>query len=123
MIAAYVGYKLAGVAGAAVCAAAAFLPSFVIVLAILPVLDRVRKLAWVKAVMKGMAPAVIGVLGVSLVRLAPAALPDLITLGLLAATIVALLGFRVDAFKLILAGSVLGVILSRVPGVAGFTLF
>ncbi len=126
MIAAYVGHKLAGVAGAAVSAApaaAAFLPSFVIMLAILPALDRVRKLAWVKAVMKGMAPAVIGVLGVSLARLAPAALPDLITLGLLAATIVALLRFRFDAFTLMLAGTVLGVGLSRVPGVVGFTLF
>src|SRR5262249_20023732 len=54
MIAAYVGYKMAGIAGAAVAATAAFLPSFVIMLAVLPVLDRVRQLAWVKAVMKGM---------------------------------------------------------------------
>lgn len=123
MIAAYVGYKLAGIAGAAVAAMAAFLPSFIIMLAVLPALDRIRKLAWVKAVMKGMAPAVIGVLAVSLVRLAPAALPDLITLGLLAATIIALLRFRVDAFKLMLAGAVLGVVLSRVPGAVGFTLF
>src|SRR5207249_4881066 len=46
MIAAYVGYKLAGVAGAAVAATAAFLPSFVIMLAVLPALDRVRQLAW-----------------------------------------------------------------------------
>ena len=56
-------------------------------------------------------------------RLAPAALPDLITLGLLAATIIAMLRFRVDAFKLMLAGAVLGVVLSRVPGVVGFKLF
>jgi chromate transporter len=123
MIAAYVGYKLAGVAGAVVSATAAFLPSFIIMLAILPALDRVRKLAWVKAVMKGMAPAVIGVLAVSLVRLAPAALPDLVTLAMLAATIVALLRFRLDAFKVMLAGAVLGVVLSRVPGVAGFRVF
>jgi chromate transporter len=123
MIAAYVGYKMAGVAGAAVSAAAAFLPSFVIMLAILPVLDRVRKLGWVKAVMKGMAPAVIGILAVSLIRLAPAALPDLVTLLMLAATIVALLRFRVDPFKLMLAGAVLGVVLGRVPGVRGFSLF
>src|SRR5258705_12753412 len=72
MIAAYVGYKLAGVAGAVAAASAAFLPSFVIMLAILPVLDRVRKLASVRAVMRGMAPAVIGILAVSLARLAPA---------------------------------------------------
>jgi Chromate transporter len=75
MIAAYVGYKVAGVAGAAVAATASFLPSFVIMLAVLPVLDRVRKLAWVKAVMKSMAPAVIGILAVSLVRLAPSRAP------------------------------------------------
>src|SRR5262249_36638237 len=60
-----------GVAGATVAATAAFLPSFVIMLALLPVLDRVRKLAWVRAVMKGMGPAVIGVLVVSLARLTP----------------------------------------------------
>src|SRR6185369_8091278 len=76
MIAAYVGYKAAGVAGAAVAATAAFLPSFVIMLIILPVLERVRKLAWMRAVMKGMGPAVIGVLAVSLIRLAPTAVPD-----------------------------------------------
>jgi chromate transporter len=122
MIAAYVGYKLAGTAGAVVAATAAFLPSFVIMLAILPALDRVRKLAWVTAVMKGMAPAVIGVLGVSLARLAPAALPDLLTVGMLAAALVALLRFRVDPFKLMLAGAVLGVVLSRIPGVPAFKL-
>ena len=37
MIAAYVGYKVAGVSGAAVAATASFLPSFMIMLAILPV--------------------------------------------------------------------------------------
>src|SRR5256885_4941482 len=76
MIAADVGYKLAGIAGAAVAAPAAFLPSFIIMLIILPALDRVRKLAWMRAVMKGMGPAVIGVLAVSLVRMAPHAAPD-----------------------------------------------
>src|SRR5881398_109404 len=60
MVAAYVGYKVAGVAGAAVAAAAAFLPSFILMLAVLPVLERVRKLAWTRAVMKGMGPAEIG---------------------------------------------------------------
>src|SRR5215813_1415931 len=115
MIAAYVGYKLAGLAGAAVAAAAAFLPSFVIMLAILPVLDRVRQMAWMKASMRGMSPAVIGVLAVSLVRLAPAALPDPLALLILIGTIVAALSFRVGAFKLMLGGAVLGVVRSWLP--------
>lgn len=118
MIAAYVGYKLLGVAGAAVAAAAAFLPSFVIMLAILPVLDRVRTLAWVTAVMKGMGPAVIGLLAVSLVRLAPAAVPDPVALALLIGTIVAAMAFRVGPFKLMIAGALIGVLRSRHPASA-----
>jgi chromate transporter len=110
MIAAYVGYKLAGVAGATVAAGAAFLPSFVIMLAVLPVLDRVRQLTWVKAVMRGMSPAVIGVLAVSLVRLAPAAIPDLFALAILVGAIVVALALRVGAFQLMLGGAVLGLL-------------
>jgi chromate transporter len=115
MIAAYVGYKLAGLAGAVVAAAAAFLPSFVIMLAILPVLDRVRQMAWMKATMRGMSPAVIGVLAVSLVRLAPAAVPDPLALLILIGTIAAALAFRVGAFKLMIGGAVLGVVRSWLP--------
>ena len=115
MIAAYVGYKLAGIGGAIVAASAAFLPSFVIMLAILPVLDRVRQMAWVKATMKGMAPAVIGVLAVSLIRLSPAAVPDPFALLILIGTIAATLALRVGAFKVVIGGAVLGVLRSQLP--------
>jgi chromate transporter len=120
MIAAYVGYKVAGIVGAAVAASAAFLPSFIIMLIILPVLDRVRKLAWMRAVMKGMGPAVIGVLAVSLIRLAPAALPDPFAIMILAATLVALMVFRIGVFKLMIAGAALGVLRSYLPVLRGF---
>ena len=115
MIAAYVGYKLAGLGGAIVAAAAAFLPSFVIMLAILPVLDRVRQMAWMKAAMRGMSPAVIGVLAVSLVRLSPAAVPDPLALLILIGTIAASLALRAGAFKLMLGGAILGVVRSQLP--------
>jgi chromate transporter len=115
MIAAYVGYKLAGIGGAVVAATAAFLPSFVIMLAILPALDRVRRLAWIKAMMRGMAPAVIGVLAVSLVRLSPAAVPDPVALLILLGTVAATLFLRTGAFKLMIGGAALGVLRSRLP--------
>jgi chromate transporter len=120
MIAAYVGYKVAGIAGAAVAAAAAFLPSFIIMLGILPVLDRVRKLAWVRAVMKGMAPAVIGVLIVSLFRLAPAALPDAFAVVVLAGTLLGLMALRIGALRLMIGGSALGVLRTYLPAIPGF---
>jgi hypothetical protein len=42
--------------------------------------------------MKGMGPAVIGILAVSLIRLAPTAVPDVFAIVIFAATLVALVG-------------------------------
>jgi chromate transporter len=119
MVAAYVGYKAAGLAGALVGAAAAFLPSFVMMLAILPAFDRVRTLVWPRAALKGISPAVIGVLAVSLVRLAPHALPDVLAGATLIATVVVLMLWRVATLKVMLVGAVLGVVRSRLVSLPG----
>jgi chromate transporter len=119
MVAAYVGYKVAGVTGAVVAGAAAFLPSFVMMLAILPALDRVRKLMWTRAALRGIAPAVIGVLAVSLVRLAPYALPDLLAVATLTVTVVVLMVWRVATLKMMLLGVVLGIVRSRLFSLPG----
>jgi len=119
MVAAYVGYKVAGVAGAVVGGAAAFLPSFIMMLAILPALDRVRKLVWTRAALRGIAPAVIGVLAVSLVRLAPYALPDLFAIATLMATVVVLMVWRVATLKIMLLGAILGIARSRLFSLPG----
>ena len=113
MVAAYVGYKVAGLAGAGAGAAAAFLPSFVMMLAVVPAFDHVRKLVWTKAAMRGIGPAVIGMLGVSLVRMAPHALPDVLAAVTLIATVIALMVWRVGSVKAMLLGSLLGVLRSR----------
>jgi chromate transporter len=113
MVAAYIGYKVAGLAGAVVGGIAAFLPSFVIMLAILPALDRVRTLRWTRAALRGISPAVIGVLAVSLVRLAPHAVPDLFALVTLAATVVVLMLWRVATIKVMLGGAMLGIARNR----------
>ena len=60
MLAAFIGFKLAGVAGAAVAGSAIFLPSFLMILSILPLLNRMKDLQWLKAFMRGVGPAVIG---------------------------------------------------------------
>jgi chromate transporter len=90
MVAAYIGYKVVGIAGAVVAATATFLPSFVLRLSILPMFERVRTLVWTKAAMKGVGPAVMGVLAVSLVRMAPHALPDPFAIAILIGTLIPL---------------------------------
>jgi chromate transporter len=120
MVAAYVGYKVAGFGGAVVAAMASFLPSFIIMLLILPVFDRMRTLVWTRAAMRGVGPAVMGVLAVFLVRMTPHALPDPMAVVLLLGTLIALLAWRTSALKLMGAGTVVGVLrdhLRALPGV------
>jgi chromate transport protein ChrA len=88
-------------------------------LAILPALDRVRKLVWTRAALRGIAPAVIGVLAVSLVRLAPYALPDLFAVATLMATVVVLMVWRMATLKIMLLGAVLGIARSRLFSIPG----
>jgi chromate transporter len=119
MVSAYVGYKLAGIAGAGVAAAAIFLPAFVLMLSILPAFERARKLLWTRAAMKGIGPAVIGVLAVSLLRMTPHALPDPVAIGIFLGTVAAMLAWRVGPIKLVVLGALLGVLRDRFLSLAG----
>ncbi|MBI1735240.1 MAG: chromate transporter [Candidatus Rokubacteria bacterium] len=112
----FLGYARGGWRGGLVGGVCFVLPAFVIMLTLLPVLDRVRRLTWVRAAMKGMGCAVIGVLAVSLLRLTPHALPDALAVTIFGATIVALLVWRVGVIKLLLAGSALGILAGRCAG-------
>jgi chromate transporter len=108
MLAAFIGYKLFGSLGAAVAAGAIFLPSFVMVLSILPLLRRMQDLQWLKAFMRGVAPAVIGALGVSVVQMAPHAAPDVFTWCLLGGTIAIVLFSKLGPLPLMAGGAALG---------------
>ena len=119
MVAAYVGYKLAGIAGAIVAGAAIFLPSFILMLAILPVYERVRKLLWIKAALKGIGPAVIGTLTVSLVQMAPHAVPDKFAAILFVLAVMALLWWRIGALKVMLGGALFGLLRDRITSLPG----
>lgn len=114
MLAAYVGYKALGITGAVVAAAAIFLPSFVLMLVLLPVFDRIRTLTWARAVMQGIVPGVIGVMAVALVRMTPHAAPDPLAIAALVVTLATLIRWRVAPLKAMLGGSVFGILRDRV---------
>lgn len=114
MLAAYVGYKVLGVGGAIVAAAASFLPSFVLMLVLLPVFERIRNLAWARAVIQGIGPGVIGVMAVALARMAPHAAPDLPAAAVLVVTAVGLVLWPVAPLKAMAGGAVFGILRDRV---------
>ena len=110
MVAAYVGYKTLGMTGAAVAAAASFVPSFVMMLALLPLFDRLRNLAWARAVIQGIVPGVVGVMAVALVRMAPYAAPDAPAIAVLVVTAGALVVWRLAPLKVMGSGTVFGIL-------------
>ncbi len=112
MLAAFVGYKVAAVGGALVGAAAIFLPSFLLMLSVMPVFERIQRIRWMKAALRGIGPVVIGMIAVSLFQMLPNAVPDLLTAGIALATIAVLLIWRASPLALMAGGGGLGLILS-----------
>jgi len=113
-LAAFVGYRVAGVAGAAVSAAAMFLPSFALVLAVLPFFERLRKIGWIAAALKGLSPAAIGMTTVALVQMLPNAVVDVLTALLLVGTVAAMVARGVGPLPVLAAGAVVGVLATLV---------
>lgn len=111
MLAAFVGYEVASVRGAVVAAGAIFLPSFILMLSVLPMLERLKRIGWMKAALKGIGPAVIAMIAAAIFQMLPHAVPDLLT-GLLAlAAGAALLVWRLGPFPLMAGGGVIGLVL------------
>jgi chromate transporter len=109
MIAAYVGYKVAGISGAAVSALAMFLPAFVMMLCLLPVLERFRHLLWIKPAMGGVSAAVIGCLIVTLLQLLPHAAPDTPSRVALFTVALVLCRWRLPPLPIIVAAALIGI--------------
>ena len=108
MLAAFVGYQSAGVAGALAGAGAIFLPAFLLMLSILPMYARFKRVTWMKAALKGISPAVIGMIAVAMLQMLPKAVPDVWAGVLLIAAIALLLARRSGALPLMLAGGAIG---------------
>ena len=112
MLAAFVRYHVAAITGAVV-AAAVFLPSFALVARTIPILQRTRQHPWLQAALRGVNPAVIGVIAVALLKMVPVAMPDLPRAALAVVTVLVMLRWSISPPLLIFAGAVLGLALGR----------
>lgn len=109
MLAAFVGYAVAGVGGAAIATFGIYLPSFAAVFVAAPLLERLRTRTTVQAVLRGVNAVVCGaILGAGL-RLGMLAVPDWSTGLLLASGLVAQIRFGVGPAWLVLAGLTIGI--------------
>src|SRR5262249_16833197 len=106
--------------GAVVATIAIFAPSFLMMFALLPVFERVRTLGWAKAALQGMVAGIIGVLAVTLVRLAPHAVVDPFSGMIFSCARTDLLVWRLGPLKMVAGGAVLGIVRRRLVTAIGF---
>ena len=106
----FIGYLVSGWPGAVVATVAVFLPSFVIISLIGPILPRLRQSPTAQAFLKGVNAAVVALILAVSVSLFRSAIVDIWTVILLGLGLFALLRLRLDTFWLVLGGASVGLI-------------
>ena len=106
----FIGYQLAGVAGAVVATVGIFLPGFVFVALTNPLIPRMRQSPLLAALLDGVVAASLGLMAAVTVALGQRALVDVPTVVVALAAAVLLIRFRVNSTWLIIGGAVVGLV-------------
>jgi chromate transporter len=110
-IAAFIGYKVMGLAGALIATVGIFLPPALLMLASAHFLSRARNSLHVKAVLRGIRPAVIGMIAAAAWSIGSTAAPNWQSLVIFLAALIALLGLRVNVVWIIPSAGIAGLLL------------
>jgi chromate transporter len=105
-----VGYTLHGVPGAVVATAAIFLPSFLLMALVSPVIPRVRRSPWLAGALDGVNAAAVGLMAGAGVLLGRAAFADALTVVLALVALVVLVRFRANVALVVAGGGVVGLV-------------
>lgn len=108
----FIGYLLAGLPGAVVSTVGIFLPSFVFVALSGPLIPRLRRSAVAGAFLDGVNVAALALMAVVAAVLAHAAITDVCTGLLAAASALLLLRWRVNSLWLVLGGGLIGTLVT-----------
>jgi len=109
--AAFIGYKVAGLAGAAVATVGIFAPPAAIMVGAAHVLERIKHSKAIVAAFQGIRPAVVGMIFAAAVIVGQTAAPVWYSAAIFAAALVALVRFKVEAVWIIPAAGLLGLVL------------
>ena len=114
----FVGYRVAGLAGAVFGTAAVFAPGFLLALILASSMDRVREHPAVRAFLAGLQPAIVGVMAAAVVSLARSGLHDWIGWVIAGVALVVLVTRRAGNGTVLVGSALLGVIV-RWAGLRG----
>jgi len=109
--AAFIGYKVMGLLGAAIATVAIFLPPALLMLVSAHFLMPVRKSLVAQAVLRGIRPAVIGMIAAAAWTIGTTAVPNWLSAVIFLAALIALLRFHVDVAWIIPSAGFTGLLL------------
>ena len=109
--AAFIGYKVMGLLGAATATVAIFLPPALLMLVSAHFLMRARKSTAVQAILRGIRPAVIGMIAAAAWSIGATAVPNWLSAVIFLAALTALFRFRVDVAWIIPSAGLAGLLL------------
>jgi chromate transporter len=104
----FIGYLVAGVPGAVLATVGIFLPAFIFVALLHPLVPRLRRYPWTAAMLDGVNAAAMGLMAGVTWLLGRDAIIDPLTATLAIAAAVLLIRFRVNSSWLVLAGAIVG---------------
>jgi chromate transporter len=106
----FIGYVVAGLPGALLATVAIFLPSFLLVAALNPLIPRIRRSPWLSPALDGLNVGSVGLMAGVAVQLAAVAIGDALTAALALASLVAIVRLRLNAAWVILLGGAVGLL-------------
>ena len=106
----FIGYLLAGLPGAALATIAIFLPSFVLVAAVNPLVARLRRSSWAGSLLDGVNIAAVGLMAAVTLTLGRAALVEPLTVTLAVGALAVLVRWNSNSTWLIAAGAAVGML-------------
>lgn len=107
----FVGYLVAGLPGSALATAGIFLPAFIFVAAINPLIPVLRRSPWMGAFLDGVNVAALGLMAAVLWELGRAALVDWLTVLLAVVAAVLLIRFKLNSAWLVLGGGLIALLI------------
>lgn len=107
----FIGYKVAGFLGALVATIGIFLPPGILMILGTHVLTRIKKSALIKAVLRGIRPAIIGMIVSAVITVGMTAQHHWVSLLIFAAALIAQLKFKLDVVWVIPTAGLIGLLL------------
>jgi chromate transporter len=109
----FIGYLLGGMTGAVAATIAIFVPGFIYVAASRPLIPRIRRSMIAGAFLDGVNVGALALLAVVTLQLSRAALIDVVTVAIAAASVALLIRSRINSAWMIFAAGMIGLLLTR----------